>query len=199
MSGVERYQSMFPISYKSFSHGIHVPDFKAETCAIPIKRFPFAPLLILPLKQHIGRASVPLVREGEEVLRGQVIAKADGHMSVPLHAPVTGVVKKIALVPYMTGDMVPGIYLQSNPGSTQEVLEGDPCLLESATPQQILQAIKAAGIVGLGGAMFPTHAKLQPPTDKIIDTLIVNGVECEPYLTTDHRVMLEQTGPVTWF
>lgn len=184
---------MFPKSFKTFSHGIHVQDFKDETNRIPIKRFPFAPLLILPLKQHIGRASIPVVREDQEVIRGQVLARADGHLSVPLHAPVTGVVKKISLVPFVNGEMVPGIYLQSSPGSTQEVLEGDPCPLETSTPQQILQAIQAAGIVGLGGAMFPTHAKLQPPEDKKIDTLIVNGVECEPYLTTDHRVMLEQT------
>jgi len=185
---------MFLQSYKTFSRGIHVRDFKEETNRIPIKRFPFAPLLILPLKQHIGRPSIPVVREDQEVLRGQVIAEADGHMSVPLHAPVSGVVKKIARVPFITGEMVPGIYLQSNPGSTQEVLEGEPCILDSSSPQQILQAIQAAGIVGLGGAMFPTHAKLQPPAGKDIDTLIVNGVECEPFLTTDHRVMLEQTG-----
>lgn len=180
-------------TYKTFSRGIHVRDFKEETNRIPIKRFPFAPLLILPLKQHIGRPSIPVVREDQEVLRGQVIAKADGHMSVPLHAPVSGIVKKISRVPFITGEMVPGIYLQSSPGSTQEVLEGGPCELETSSPQQILNAIQAAGIVGLGGAMFPTHVKLQPPAGTDIDTLIVNGVECEPFLTTDHRVMLEQT------
>jgi len=185
---------MFLTSYKTFSRGIHVKDFKEETNRIPIKRFPFAPLLILPLKQHIGQPSIPVVREDQEVLRGQIIAKADGYMSVPLHAPVSGVVKKIARVPFISGEMVPGIYLQSNPGSTQEVLEGESCELEASSPQKILQAIQAAGIVGLGGAMFPTHVKLQPPTGKDIDTLIVNGVECEPFLTTDHRVMLEQTG-----
>ena len=89
--------------------------------------------------------------------------------------------------------MVAGIYLQAFPAATQEVLEGTPCDWRSANAQQIAQAIQDAGIVGLGGAAFPTHVKLQPPPDKPIDTLLINGVECEPYLTTDHRVMLEQT------
>jgi electron transport complex protein RnfC len=92
--------------------------------------------------------------------------------------------------------MEPGIYLQSYPGSTQEVLDGYPCDWRTATPEQIVKAIQDAGIVGLGGAAFPTHAKLIPPKDEPVDTLIINGAECEPYLTTDHRVMLEQTADI---
>ena len=184
---------MFKRHHHSFARGIHVNDYKDETCHLPIKRFPFAPLLILPLQQHIGKPAIAVVREDQEVQRGQVIARADGRMSVPLHAPVSGVVKKIAPAPSISGHMVTGIYLQTFPGATQEVVEGTACDWQQASAQQIAQAIQGAGIVGLGGAAFPTHVKLQPPPDKVIDTLIINGVECEPYLTTDHRVMLEQT------
>ena len=178
---------------KSFLRGIHLEDYKDETSRLPIQRFPFAPLLILPLKQNAGRAPKPIVRQGQEVARGQKIAEPDGEFSVALHAPESGVIKKIDLVPTISGQMEPGIYLQSYPGSTQEVLEGQPCDWQTATPEQIVNAIQEAGIVGLGGAAFPTHAKLIPPKNEPVDTLIINGAECEPYLTTDHRVMLEQT------
>ena len=95
-------------------------------------------------------------------------------------------------MPSISGEMVEGIYIQPRHGSTQEIATGAPCELETATPDQILTAIQHAGIVGLGGAAFPTHVKLRIPPDRPVDTLILNGVECEPYLTTDHRVMLEQ-------
>ncbi|MCB0292960.1 MAG: RnfABCDGE type electron transport complex subunit C, partial [Calditrichaeota bacterium] len=98
----------------------------------------------------------------------------------------------IALAPYANGKMVESIYLQPFPGAGQEVIEGRPVDVETATPDEIILAIQQAGIVGLGGAAFPTHVKLKVPEGKSIDTLIINGVECEPYLTTDHRVMLEQ-------
>lgn len=184
---------MFITKAKTFAHGIHTHDYKDETNHLAIKRFPFAPLLILPLLQHKGKPAIPLVNQGQEVLRGQMIACADGLMSSPIHAPATGIIKKISLVPDTSGNMVDGIYLQPYPGATQEVAQGTGCDLETATPEQILQAIQDAGVVGLGGAVFPTHVKLHPPKDKPVDTLVINGAECEPYLTTDHRVMLEQT------
>ena len=182
--------------HKTFSHGIHPPEEKQQTSQIPIQRFPFAPVMVIPLAQHIGKPAVPAVREGQEVARGQVIARADGFVSVPIHAPVSGIIERIELVPSLSGKMVPGIYLKTSPDSTQEVIEGVPCLAESATPEEIILAIQQAGIVGLGGAAFPTHVKLKTPAGKSVDTLIVNGVECEPYLTTDHRVMLEQTANI---
>ncbi len=143
--------------------------------------------------QHTGQASVPVVREGQEVVRGQRIARPDGFLSVALHAPASGVIRHIKLVPSIAGRMVPGIFLEPFPGSTQEAVEGLPCRWETASPSDILSAIQDAGIVGLGGAALPTHAKLTVPDGKSVDTLIVNGVECEPYLTSDHRVMVEQT------
>ncbi|MGB5704116.1 MAG: electron transport complex subunit RsxC [Polyangiales bacterium] len=181
---------------KTFRHGVHPPESKDETNGLPIRQFPFAPLIVIPLVQHMGAPSIPVVTEGQEVSRGERIARADGFMSVSMHASASGVVRKIALAPSITGRMVPAIYLEPFPGSTQEVIDGTPCPLETATPDEILAAIQEAGVVGLGGAAFPTHAKLKIPEGKFVDTLIINGVECEPFLTTDHRVMLEQSDDV---
>lgn len=176
----------------TFRHGVHPPEHKNDTNGLPIRQFPFAPLIILPMVQHIGAPSVIAVREGQEVIRGQLLAKAGGYVSVPLHAPVSGTVRKIANVPTISGKMSPGIYLETAPFSSQEVLEGAPVDVETAGREEILQGIQDAGIVGLGGAAFPTHVKLKIPEGKSCEVLIINGVECEPYLTTDHRVMLEQ-------
>ena len=186
--------------FPSFSHGIHPPTAKDDTAGLPIRQFPFAPVLIVPLSQHIGAPSVPVVREGEEVRRGQLIARADGFVSVAQHAPASGVIRRIDFAPAINGRMGEAIFVEPFPGSSQEIdegvkcdLEGVKCDLESASADDIIAAIQAAGIVGLGGAAFPTHVKLKPPEGKHVDTLVLNGVECEPFLTTDHRVMLEQT------
>ena len=187
---------LFKLPTNTFRHGIHPPEHKSETNGLSIRQFPFAPLIILPLSQHLGAPSQVIVREGQEVSRGQLLAEAGGYVSVPIHAPISGVVQKIANVPSITGKMVPGIFLKSFPGSSQEVVTGKPVDVESATPEQILQGIQDAGIVGLGGAAFPTHVKLKVPEGKTCDELIINGIECEPYLTTDHRVMLEQADDI---
>ncbi|MDH5324781.1 MAG: electron transport complex subunit RsxC [Gammaproteobacteria bacterium] len=179
---------------RSSFRGLHLDDAKL-TAHLSIKRLAFAPLLILPLRQHIGKPSIAVVKTDEEVSRGQLLARADGFLSTCLHAPVSGVVKKFDWVPSAAG-MTPGMYLQATPGATQEVIPGTPCHLDTAGAEDIIQAIQNAGIVGLGGAAFPTHAKLKPPEGKVVDTLVVNGAECEPYLTTDHRVMLEQTDDI---
>jgi electron transport complex protein RnfC len=184
------------LGLKTFRHGVHPPDWKSETRDKAIRQFPFAPLLAIPLAQHLGRPSRPIVREGEKVLRGQCIARADGDLSVPMHAPATGRVQRIAPMPSIGGRMVDGVFLAPQPGSTQETPEGEPCRLETAGADEILAAIQDAGIVGLGGAAFPTHVKLRIPQGGHADALIINGAECEPYLTTDHRVMLEQRDDV---
>jgi electron transport complex protein RnfC len=183
---------LFNFHKDTFQNGIHPPEHKEETNGLPIRQFPFAPVIVMPMSQHIGAPSEIIVREGQEVNRGQLLAKAVGYVSVPIHASVSGVVRKIANVPTISGKMVQGIYLEAFPYSTQEVMEGLPVDINSATPQEILQGIQDAGIVGLGGAAFPTHVKLKIPEGKHCDELILNGIECEPYLTTDHRVMLEQ-------
>ncbi|MDH4072686.1 MAG: RnfABCDGE type electron transport complex subunit C, partial [Gammaproteobacteria bacterium] len=169
---------------------------KEDTSHLSIRRFPFAPLLIVPLAQHLGKPALPIVRAGQEVVRGQMIAEPDGFVSVAMHAPATGVIRKIALAPSIGGNMIESVFIEPLPASTQEAEDGEPCDVDSATPDEIVLAIQRAGIVGLGGAAFPTHVKLKPPESKRVDTLIVNGVECEPILTTDHRVMLEQTADI---
>jgi len=179
------------LGLRTFRHGVHPPEAKDETKDLPIRQFPFAPLLVVPLVQHAGKPSLPVVREGQEVVRGQRLARPDGFLSVALHAPASGVVRRIALAPGLSGRMVPAVYLEPFPGSTQEIADGAPCPLD-ASPDAIVAAIQEAGIVGLGGAAFPTHVKLKIPAGKSVDTLILNGAECEPFLTTDHRVMLEQ-------
>ncbi|MBI1352878.1 MAG: electron transport complex subunit RsxC [Acidobacteria bacterium] len=184
------------LGLKTFRHGVHPPEAKDATKDLPIRQFPFAPLLTLPLSQHLGKPAKAVVREGQEVRRGQVVAEPDGFFSVAMHAPASGVIERIGLAPSIGGQMVPALYLAPFPGSTQEVADGKPCDLQTATPDQILAAIQAAGVVGLGGAAFPTHVKLKIPEGKSADTLLINGAECEPYLTTDHRVMLEQTDDI---
>ena len=184
------------IGGKTFAHGVHPPESKDDTAGVSIHQFPFAPLLIVPLSQHIGKPAVPLVDEGAEVVRGQCIAKPDGFMSVAIHAPATGVIRRIAFSPAINGKMEPAFFLEPFPASTQEVTGGPPCDASSASPEEITTAIQQAGVVGLGGAGFPTHAKLAIPDGKRVDTVVINGAECEPYLTTDHRVMLEHADDV---
>ncbi len=188
--------SFFPFFQRhTFARGIH-PDAHKSTAGSPIRRLPFAPRMILPLAQHIGKPALPTVVVGQEVVRGEPIAKPDGFVSLPLHAPADGVIEAIDLRPSVRGPWVPAITLRAYEASTQEVRWGQPRDIDAMTPQQILAAIQDAGIAGMGGAAFPAHAKLIPPKGAMIETLIVNGAECEPYLTCDHRVMLEYTQDV---
>ena len=176
---------------RSFAHGIHPPTRKEETCSLHIRRLPFAPRLYVPLLQHIGNPAVPIVRPGQEVVRGEPIARADGAMSVPMHAPATGVIEGIEPVPTSRGAETEAIILKVYAGDDQRVRYGAPRDVDALTPGELIAAIQETGMVGLGGAAFPTHAKLSVPEGHAVDTLIVNGCECEPYLTTDHRVMIE--------
>lgn len=178
---------------KTFSHGVHPPEFKDDTAQQPIRRLPFASRMIIPLSQHFGAPSVPLVHAGQEVLRGEPIARANGFMSVPIHAPVTGVVEDIRLMPSARGPKMESIILRAHTGASQRVLYGAELDPNDMAPEQIIRAIQETGMVGLGGAGFPTHVKLTIPPEHEVDTLVVNGCECEPYLTTDHRIMLEYT------
>ncbi|MGB5285576.1 MAG: hypothetical protein WBN29_13770, partial [Polyangiales bacterium] len=114
------------LGLKTFRHGVHPPESKDETSGLAIRQFPFAPLLIVPLVQHMGAPSLPVVEEGQEVQRGQRIARADGFMSVSMHAPASGLIRRIALAPSISGRMVPAVYLEPFAGDTQEVEEGTP-------------------------------------------------------------------------
>ncbi len=148
------------------------------------------------MSQHTGAPSQPVVKKGDLVKTGTIIGEPAGRISVPTHAPVSGTVADVADLPHpLTGRRGPTVVIDSDGKD-----ELDPSIAErdysDFTREQTIAAIKTAGIVGLGGAAFPTFFKLSPPPDKPIDTLIVNGCECEPYLTADHRVMLEQTTEV---
>lgn len=179
---------------RTFRHGVHPMDHKEQTAHLAIKRLPFAPKVYVPLAQHIGAPAVALVKPGQEVVRGEPIAEAGGLVSVPMHAPVTGIVRSIDyLVPTAAGPKTPAIVIETYEAATQEVLYGLDQDLDNLTRDELIKAVQASGMVGLGGAAFPSHVKLLPPEGKMIETLIINGCECEPYLTCDHRVMLEQT------
>jgi electron transport complex protein RnfC len=181
---------------EAFSRGIHPPARKGTT-ATPIRRLPFAPRLVVPLSQHIGKPAKAIVRVGQEVVRGQPIAKADDWLSVPHHAPATGIVEAIDLRPSARGPWVESIVIRPHPADAQDVRwtmdrpDGET-FIYTATVDELRQAVWDSGLVGLGGAAFPTHAKLTVPKQAKVHTLVVNGCECEPYLTCDHRVMLEE-------
>jgi electron transport complex protein RnfC len=180
--------------HSTFPHGgIHPLEHKEETVGLPIRRLPFASRLVVPLSQHKGAPAKALVKVGEEVVRGEPIAEADGHVSVPMHSPATGRVAAIDLWPTAEGPKAPAIIVEPYDGASQQVLYEDPVDVLNLAPGEIVQRVKDAGLVGLGGAAFPSHVKMLPPAGKEIHTVIVNGCECEPYLTCDHRVMLEHT------
>ena len=177
---------------EAFQRGVHPPSCKEATADLRIRRMPYAPRLVVPLSQHIGKTPRAIVRAGQEVVRGQPIARSDEWLSIPHHAPATGVVEAVELRPSARGPWVESVVIRVHQGATQEDLWGQPQDLASATPQELLQAIWDTGMVGLGGAAFPTHAKLTVPKQAQVHTLVVNGCECEPYLTCDHRVMVEE-------
>ena len=183
----------FFLGHKTFDHGIYPIEHKELTAHKPIRRLPFANELVIPLQQHKGRASVPIVKVGQEVVRGEPIAVADHFVSVPMHAPATGVIRAIGLAPTAEGPKTQAIFLKVYHAASQQVLYGSACEPEQMNVKDIIQAVQDAGLVGLGGGAFPSHVKMQPPAGRVIHTVLVNGCECEPYLTCDHRIMLEQT------
>ena len=172
-----------------FKGGIHPPGHKKLT-----ERYAPSPLgapemVFLPVSQHIGAPAKPCVEKRDRVLKGQVIAQPGGFVSVPIHSPVSGTVMKIDLTPHVMGPSLTAIHIE-NDGQDQAVdFVPDPNW-ESQDAKTLIARIQAAGLVGLGGATFPTHVKLSPPKERPIDTVILNGAECEPYLTADHRLML---------
>ena len=175
----------------SFKGGVHPPDCKAFSAHLAISDIPLPEKMIIPLSQHIGAPAKPVVEKGDEVLKGQLIAEPGGFVSVAIHAPTSGKIKAIEKSPHPTLMAADAIILIPD-GKDQWVEEANvPCDWQSLSTDDLKKKLQMAGICGLGGATFPTHVKLSPPKDKPIDTLILNGVECEPYLTADHRLMLE--------
>ena len=173
-----------------FRGGIHPYEGKELSKDHPIEKYLPKGDLVYPLSQHIGAPSVPCVKKGDTVLAGQKIADAGGFVSVPLHASVSGTVKGIEKHLNATGSMVDCIVIE-NDQQYQEV-EYQESRLEDLTKEEILNRIKEGGVVGMGGAGFPTHVKLAPKDPSRIEYILVNGAECEPYITSDYRRMIEE-------
>ena len=174
----------------TFRGGIHPYEGKELSKDHPIEKYLPKGDLVYPLSQHIGAPSVPCVKKGDTVLAGQKIADAGGFVSVPLHASVSGTVKGIEKHLNATGSMVDCIVIE-NDQQYQEV-EYQESRLEDLTKEEILNRIKEGGVVGMGGAGFPTHVKLAPKDPSRIEYILVNGAECEPYITSDYRRMIEE-------
>ncbi|MBU0581457.1 MAG: electron transport complex subunit RsxC, partial [Candidatus Margulisbacteria bacterium] len=170
--------------------------FKEQTETLAIKEIPAPEIVVIPLSQHIGTATEAQVSVGDEVKVGQLIGKADAFVTAPIHSSVSGKVTAIEPRPHPLGIKVPAIIIQNDGKYTKDASCKSYPSLDQLGPNEIVELVKNSGLVGMGGATFPTHVKLQPPKEKKVDTLILNAAECEPYLTADHRVLLEETEDV---
>lgn len=179
----------------TFKRGIHPPHGKHFSETKLIESYLPTGDLVFPLSQHIGAPCEPLVKKGDRVLVGQIIGQATGFVSSPIHSSVSGTVKNVAPMLHSNGTKVMSIIVEND--NLYEEAEFHPNKnFENLSKEQILEIIKEAGIVGLGGACFPTHVKLSPAADCTIDSIIINAAECEPYLTCDHRLMLENSDEI---
>lgn len=180
----------------TFRGGLHPNDHKSETQNCAITKLNPSKTMIYPMQQHIGAPCIPTVEVGQRVLAGQKIGDSDAFISAPIHSSVSGTVTHIEPRLHPNGRMVMSVVVEND-----FLNEYDPSIfertdVESLTKKEKLDIIRDMGLVGLGGATFPTHVKLNPPEDKTIDYLIINGAECEPYLTSDYRLMLEEPANV---
>ena len=182
---------------RSFQGGIH-PDYsKYLSKDLPIKRLDLPDQVTIPLVQHIGAICHPVVKTGDQVKAGTLIAESEKLISAKIHSSISGKVKAIKKADHPVIGSCNAIIIESDKTDEKEPLAGDyPIKVEEFTPQNIIDIIKQAGIVGMGGAGFPTHVKLTPSKGKTIDTFILNGAECEPYLTCDDRMMQEHAKEV---
>ncbi|GAB4326063.1 MAG: electron transport complex subunit RsxC [Bacteroidales bacterium] len=173
--------------------GVHPPENKL-TAGKPIEVLPLPAEVAVPVSQHLGAPAKLLVKRGDKVLAGQLIAKGEGFISANIHSPVSGTVKKIDEVVDASGyRRTAALITVEGDEWVEEVDRSDELKKEIALDQKsIIQKVNEMGIVGMGGATFPSHVKLMVPDGKKAEVLIINGVECEPYLTADHRLMLEK-------
>jgi Na+-translocating ferredoxin:NAD+ oxidoreductase subunit C len=174
-----------------FAHGVHPPERKELTAHLPIRRFPFPEEVVLPLRQHAGKPARAIVRRGDRVERGDVVAEADGYVSSYIHASAAGTVADVDFWPHPNGSWERAVRIRVDESSIQIPRPRLVPRWETLDRKGLVEAIRRAGVVGLGGAAFPAHVKLSPPAEFPIDTVLVNGAECEPYLTADHRTMVE--------
>lgn len=180
---------------KTFKGGIHPPANKL-TSQVPLVTLPAPKRVVIALQQHIGAPCQPLVKVGDLVLMGQKIGEHPATISAPVHSSVSGKVIAIGPVNFSNGKTVDAITIENDFLDTKAEPIGSGKTIAELTDLEIRSMIREAGIVGMGGAGFPTAAKLTVPAGKKIDMLVINGVECEPYLTCDHRVILEQSAVI---
>lgn len=183
--------------YEGFYGGVHPTENKEFTEHLAIQRFPEPDTVVIPLSMHIGAPATPVVKPGDYVKVGQLIGEQAGFVSAPVHASVSGTV--LAVEPHTHPNKGPGVLsvvIQNDGKNTlhESVVPNKP--LEELTPDEIVEIVKEKGIVGMGGATFPTYVKLKP--GKPIDAVLINGSECEPYLTADHRMLLEYADEILY-
>lgn len=180
------------MGFLSFKGGIHPPHHKKATETFSVQNAQEPKMVFIPMRQHIGAPCDPIVQKGDFVKLGQVIGESSAFISTYIHSSVSGTVVDVKKMETLGGSELCVVIESDGLNALHEsvVPKGDPAKL---TNEALLKIIKEAGIVGMGGAGFPTHIKLAPPKEKQIDSLIINGAECEPYLTADHRLMLEST------
>ena len=177
--------------------GVHPPENKLSA-GKKIEELPIPKTVFIPVAQHIGSPSSAVVNKGDVVKTGQIIAKSSGFVSTNIHSSVSGKVKKIDVSADSSGYPKQGIFIDVEGDEWIENIDRSEALVKQFdfSGQEIVQKIQDAGIVGLGGATFPTHVKLVPPKGMKAEVLLINGVECEPYLTSDHRLMLEKADEI---
>lgn len=187
--------ALFNRKLKTFFGGTHPPEHKELTKDKPVEEAPLPDEIVIPLVQHTGAPCQPLVEKGAIVAAGQKIGESDAFISAPVHSSVSGTVTAVEYRMHFSGNKILSIVIkpdeQQKPFSSKA--KGNPSKL---TPEDVRSRVKEAGIVGLGGAAFPTYVKLSPPPDKPIDSVIINGCECEPFITCDHRNMLERSDEI---
>jgi electron transport complex protein RnfC len=180
-----------------FPGGLHLPEHKAESTVLPIAATPVPRHLISPLQQHLGQPAAPLVEVGETVLKGQLIARAGGFVAAPVHASSSGIVVAIEPRPVPHASQLNGMCIVIETDGEERWAKLDPPPdWQAADPEELRRRVRDAGIVGLGGAGFPTHVKMRPHGATPVETLILNGAECEPYITCDDMFMRERADEV---
>ena len=182
------------MGFLTFKGGVHPYDGKELSKNSPVEKYLPKGEMVYPLSQHIGAPAVPVVKKGDAVLVGQKIADGGGFVSAPIHSSVSGTVKGIEPRLTATGGMVNSIIIEND--QKYEEVEFIPARLEDLSVPDILKRIQDGGVVGMGGAGFPTHVKLSPKDPDSIEYVLVNGAECEPYLTSDYRRMMDESEKV---
>jgi len=169
--------------------GVHPPESKDLTEHSAVEPLPIPAEVEILLNQHFGAPCKPVVKKKDQVMEGDAVGEVDKGLGATIHASVTGTVKGVGLSAHPIAVKAPSVLIQTDPAAQPREWQASDW--KGLSREELLGRIKNAGIVGIGGAGFPTHVKLSPPPDAKVDTLILNGAECEPYLTTDHRLMLE--------